>query len=56
VIVKNQLTLDGTATLTPRSNGTFSLGSSSVRFDARAGMQPQRMWVDDTPLYRIELP
>jgi D-alanyl-D-alanine carboxypeptidase len=56
VIVKNQLTLDGTAPLRPHSNGTFSLGSSSVRFDAPAGTQPQRMWVDDTPLYRIELP
>jgi CubicO group peptidase (beta-lactamase class C family) len=56
VIVKNRLTLDGTDTLTPLANGTFSLGSSIVRFDARAGTQPQRMWVDDTPMYRIELP
>ncbi|HEY3676010.1 MAG TPA: serine hydrolase domain-containing protein [Candidatus Tumulicola sp.] len=56
LIVKNHLTLDGTAPLTPRSDGTFSLGSSIVRFDARAGTQQQRMWVDDTPLYRVELP
>ena len=56
VIVKDRLTLDGTDTLTPLSNGTFSLGSSIVRFDARAGSQPQRIWVDDTPMYRIELP
>jgi CubicO group peptidase (beta-lactamase class C family) len=57
VIVKGRLTIDGTDTLTPLANGTFSLGGSSiVRFDARAGTQPQRMWVDDTPMYRIELP
>jgi CubicO group peptidase (beta-lactamase class C family) len=56
VVVKNQLTLDGTDALTPRPNGTFALGSSIVRFDARAGIQPQRMWIDDSPLYRIELP
>lgn len=56
VIVKNRLTLDGTDTLAPLANGTFSLGSSIVRFDARAGSQPQRLWIDDMPLYRIELP
>jgi D-alanyl-D-alanine carboxypeptidase len=56
VIVKNQLTFDGTDVLTPRANGTFLLGSSLVRFDARAGAQPQRMWIDDSPFYRIELP
>jgi CubicO group peptidase (beta-lactamase class C family) len=56
VIVKSRLTFDGTSTLTPLPNGTFALGSSIVRFDARAGTQPQRMWVDDTPMFRIELP
>ena len=56
VIVKNHLTFDGTDALTPLSNGTFSLGQSIVHFDALAGKQPQRMWVDDTALYRIELP
>jgi hypothetical protein len=56
VIVKDRLTLDGTDPLTPHADGTFSLGSSTVRFDAAAGTQPQRMWLDDSPLYRVELP
>ena len=56
VIVKNRLTLDGTAALTPLPNGTFALGDSRVRFDAYAGKQPQRLSIDDTALYRVELP
>ena len=56
VIVKNQLTLDGTDTLKPLPNGTFSLGDSIVRFDSYAGSEPQRLSIDDTQLYRVELP
>ncbi|MGA2759401.1 MAG: serine hydrolase domain-containing protein [Candidatus Cybelea sp.] len=56
VIVKNRLTLDGTDTLEPLPDGNFALGDSVVRFDAYAGSQPQRLTVDDTNLYRVELP
>ena len=56
LIVKDTLTLDGTAALKPLGDGRFALGDSIVRFDAYAGAQPQRLWIDDGPLYRIELP
>jgi D-alanyl-D-alanine carboxypeptidase len=56
VIVKNRLTLDGTNTLEPLPNGTFALGDSIVRFDSYAGSEPQRLSVDGTHLYRVELP
>lgn len=56
LIVKNALTLDGTAPLTPRKDGTFALGSSILVFDAYAGKEPQRITIDDSHLYRIELP
>jgi len=56
LIVKNRLTLDGTDTLRPLPNGTFALGESTVRFDAYAGGEPQRLNIDDTHLYRVELP
>ena len=56
VIVKNRLTLDGTDSLEPLSNGTFALGDSRVRFDSYAGKFPQRLNVDDTNFYRVDLP
>jgi D-alanyl-D-alanine carboxypeptidase len=56
VIVKNRLTLDGTDALRPLPDGAFALGSSVVRFDAYAGNLPQRLRIDDTPFYRMELP
>lgn len=56
VIVKNRLTFDGVDALETRADGTFGLDSSIVRFDAFAGSQPQRMSIDDTHLYRIDLP
>jgi D-alanyl-D-alanine carboxypeptidase len=56
IIVKNRLTLDGTDTLRPLRNGSFALGDSIVRFDAYAGNAPQRLSIDDTQLYRVELP
>ncbi|MBV8529689.1 MAG: beta-lactamase family protein [Candidatus Eremiobacteraeota bacterium] len=55
VIVKNRLTFDGTDPLTPLRNGAFALGDSVVRFDAYAGKAPQRLTIDDTHLYRVEL-
>ena len=56
VIVKNRLTLDGTDVLEPIAGGAFALGDSVVRFDAYAGDQPQRLTIDDTHFYRVELP
>jgi len=56
VIVKNRLTFDGVEPLQALPNGTFTDGESTVRFDAYAGRQPQRLTVDDTRLYRVELP
>ncbi|MBV8148809.1 MAG: beta-lactamase family protein [Candidatus Eremiobacteraeota bacterium] len=56
IIVKDRLTLDGVTALMPLKNGTFALGDSIVRFDAYAGTQPQRLWIDDGALYRNELP
>jgi D-alanyl-D-alanine carboxypeptidase len=56
IIVKDMLTFDGQSPLKPLKDGTFAAGDSIVRFDAYAGKQPQRMSVDDTHLYRIELP
>ncbi len=56
LIVKNHLTFDGTDELKPLADGSFALGSSVVRFDSYAGSEPQRVWLDATPLYRVELP
>jgi D-alanyl-D-alanine carboxypeptidase len=56
LILKNRLTFDGLSPLKPLPNGTFSLGDSIVRFDAFAGAYPQRMTLDDTRMYRVELP
>jgi D-alanyl-D-alanine carboxypeptidase len=56
LVVKNRLTFDGTDPLTPLPNGAFALGTSIVRFDAYAGKRPQRLSIDDTHLYRVELP
>jgi hypothetical protein len=56
VIVKNRLTLDGVDALKPLGNGEFALGSSVVAFEDYAGSQPQRLRIDGTNLYRVELP
>ena len=56
VIVKNRLTLDGTDALKPLLNGNFAIGDSIVRFDSYAGKEPQRLSIDETRLYRVELP
>jgi CubicO group peptidase (beta-lactamase class C family) len=56
VIVKDKLTLDGVSPLRPLANGNFALGDSIVRFDASAGGRAQRLSIDDTHFYRMELP
>jgi hypothetical protein len=56
VVVKNQLTVDGVQPLAPAKNGSFTLGTSAVRFDTPAGGKMQRVWLDGSPLYRIDLP
>jgi CubicO group peptidase (beta-lactamase class C family) len=56
VIVKDKLTLDGVSPLRPLANGSFALGDSIVRFDAFAGGHAQRLSIDDTHFYRMELP
>jgi hypothetical protein len=56
IVVKGRLTLDGISPLTPLRNGTFDAGGSIVRFDAFAGGHAQRLSIDDTHFYRIELP
>jgi len=56
VIVRGRLTLDGTTALAPLKNGTFALGPSIVRFEAPVAGRPQRLTIDDTHYYRIELP
>lgn len=56
LIVKDQLTIDGDAALKPLGNNAFALGKSIVRFGAFAGSQAERVSIDGTPLYRIDLP
>jgi D-alanyl-D-alanine carboxypeptidase len=56
VIVKDKLTLDGVSPLRPLADGSFALGDSIVRFDAFAGGHAQRLNIDDTRFYRMELP
>jgi CubicO group peptidase (beta-lactamase class C family) len=56
LVVKGHLTLDGVAPLVPRSDGSFTVGTSIVRFDTRAAGKMQRMWIDGMPLYRVDLP
>lgn len=53
--LKGRLTVDG-APLDPKPDGTFGLGSSTVRFDTPAANIMQRMRVDDLDFYRIALP
>jgi D-alanyl-D-alanine carboxypeptidase len=56
VIVKGMLTTDGINPLKPNGNGTYALGSSTVRFDTLFEGKMQRLWLDGADLYRIELP
>lgn len=56
VIVKGKLTTDGLNPLKANGNGTYALGSSTVRFDTLFEGKMQRLWLDGADLYRIELP
>jgi D-alanyl-D-alanine carboxypeptidase len=56
LIVKDRLTFDGVAPLRRLPNGRFAFDDSIVRFDAYAGKEPQRLWIDAMPMYRTELP
>jgi len=56
VVVKGHLTIDGLTPLRPGANGTFALGSSVVRFDTPFEGKMQRLWLDGSDLYRVELP
>ncbi len=56
VVVKGALTFDGLAALTPRRDGSFSLGTDVIRFGAVAGGKAQRMTIDDINMYRVDLP
>ena len=54
VIVKGKLTTDGLNPLKANGNGTYALGSSTVRFDTLFEGKMQRLWLDGADLYRIE--
>ncbi len=56
VIVKDRLTLDGVDELKPLGNDEFAVGTSVVRFEDYDGNQPQRLSIDETNYYRVELP
>jgi len=56
VIVKGKLTTDGLNPLKASPDGTYTLGSSKVRFDTLFEGKMQRLWLDGGDLYRIELP
>jgi CubicO group peptidase (beta-lactamase class C family) len=52
---KGHLVVDG-APLTPQADGSFKLGTSTVRFDTSAAGKMQRMHIDDFAMYRVDLP
>jgi D-alanyl-D-alanine carboxypeptidase len=56
LVVKGQLTFDGTTPLLDEGDGTFRAGTDIVRFDHAFGGRPQRMLVNDVEMSRIELP
>jgi hypothetical protein len=56
VVVKNRLTIDGLAPLRAGPSGTFKLRDSTLRFDTLFQKKTQRLWLDGTALYRIDLP
>ena len=56
LIVKDRLTLDGTDALRPLANGTFALGRIHRALRRLRRKEPQRLSIDDTHLYRVELP
>ncbi len=56
VVVKNELTVDGTQPLVHGAAGSYALGTSTVRFDTKSAGKMQRVWLDGSPLYRVDLP
>ena len=54
-VLKGKLTVDG-APLTVSSNGTFRMGTSIVKFGMLTAGRPQELSIDDSHLYRIDLP
>jgi D-alanyl-D-alanine carboxypeptidase len=56
LVVQNRLTLDGVEPLKPLPDGSFAAGDSILHFDAYAGKIPQRLRIDGSSLYRVELP
>ena len=56
LIVKGRLTLDGAAPLTVADDGGYDSAEGHVHFDMEAGGKMQRIWIDATPLYRVDLP
>jgi D-alanyl-D-alanine carboxypeptidase len=56
VIVKDHLTIDGLEPLKARADGTYAFGDSTIRFDTPFEGKMQRLWLDGSDLYRIELP
>ncbi len=56
VLVKGRLTFDGEEPLVERKDGTFVIDGSVVRFDTPAAGRMQRMWIDDSDMYRVDLP
>jgi D-alanyl-D-alanine carboxypeptidase len=56
LVVKGTLTFDGLQPLVPAGTATFKSGPDVVKFDALAGGKAQRMTIDASHLYRVELP
>ncbi|MBV9269929.1 MAG: serine hydrolase, partial [Candidatus Eremiobacteraeota bacterium] len=54
-VLKGHLMLDG-APLARQKDGSYKVGSATVRFDTPAAGKMQRMHIDDLALYRIDLP
>lgn len=54
-LVEGKLTLNGTP-LVARRDGSFAAGNQILRFDTLAAQQMQRVWINDAPLYRVDLP
>ena len=56
VVVRNRLTVDGVQPLVHGAGGSYALGTSTIRFDTATGGKMQRVWLDGTPLHRVDLP
>jgi CubicO group peptidase (beta-lactamase class C family) len=56
VIVKGRLMADGVTPIRDNRDGTFSIGAREIRFDTEFDGKMQRMWINGTPFYRVDLP